>query len=141
MATPASLTALEQGEAARASFRVPGHPAPKGSRTFAKGRNFEASKRSKPWVETVALIARGHRPPGGKPLEPPYAVELAFVMPRPKRPKYDWPTVGDVDKLDRAVLDGLVRGGLLLDDRHVINLCSSKRFGDPSTIGVAITIA
>ena len=131
----------------RAAFRIPGHPAPKGSRTAGirkDGSRFsrEASKRAGPWVETVATIARSHRAPGGKPLEPPYEVELAFYMPKGKRPKYEWPSAdGDLDKLERAVLDGLKRGGLISDDRHVIDLCSSKRFGDLSTIGVMVTIA
>jgi Holliday junction resolvase RusA-like endonuclease len=146
MATSVSLAALVKREAARVSFRVPGTPAPKGSRIPGRRKDGSiftrpASKGEKPWVEAVALIARGHRLPGAKPLEPPYEVELVFVMPRPESPKYDWPTVGDVDKLERAVLDGLTLGGLIRDDRHVTDLHSSKRFGDPSTIGVQITIA
>jgi crossover junction endodeoxyribonuclease RusA len=137
---------LVQREAARVSFRVPGTPAPKGSRIPGRRKDGSiftrpASKGEKPWVEAVALIARGHRPAGNKPLAPPYVIELVFVMPRPQRPKYEWPTMGDVDKLERSTLDGLVRGGLLLDDRHVTDLHSSKRFGDLSTIGVQITIA
>lgn len=146
LASSISLAALEQREATRVSFRVPGAPAPKGSRIPGRRKDGSiftrpASKGEKPWVETVALIARGHRPPGGKPLEPPYRVELTFVMPTPKRPSHEWPSVGDLDKLERAVLDGLKTGGLIVDDRHVTDLHSSKRFGDPSTIGVQITIA
>jgi Holliday junction resolvase RusA-like endonuclease len=146
VATSISLTALEQREATRVSFRVPGTPAPKGSRIPGRRKDGSiftrpASKGEKPWVETVALIARGYRPPGGKPLEPPYEIELVFVMPRPEHPKYAWPTIGDVDKLERAVLDGLKTGGLIVDDRHVTDLHSSKRFGDPPTIGVQIRIA
>jgi Holliday junction resolvase RusA-like endonuclease len=84
----------------------------------------------------VAYAARANRP-GGKTLEPPYRIELEFRMPRPAKPKYDWPVVGDIDKLERGVLDGLVRGGLIVDDRHIIDLSSSKRFGTP---GVAVTV-
>jgi Holliday junction resolvase RusA-like endonuclease len=146
MATSISLKALGEREAARASFRVPGTPAPKGSRIPGRRKDGSiftrpASKREKPWGETVALIARGYRPPGGKPLEPPYEIDLVFVMPRGDRNKYAWPAVGDLDKLIRATLDGLTVGGLIVDDRHVTDLHSSKRFGDPSTIGVQIRIA
>lgn len=141
------LAAVEQRPAPRVSFRIPGTPAPKGSRIPGRRKDGSiftrpASKRELPWTETVALIARGHRPPGGKPLEPPYEIELAFVMPKGKRAKYEWPSSsGDLDKLERAVLDGLKTGGLIVDDRHVTDLHASKRFGDPSTIGVQITIA
>jgi Holliday junction resolvase RusA-like endonuclease len=146
MATSISLAALEQREATRVSFRVPGTPAPKGSRIPGRRKDGSiftrpASKGEKPWTEAVALIARGHRPPGGKPLEPPYKVELSFVMPMPKRPSHEWPSTGDIDKYVRSTFDGLVIGGLILDDRHIVDLCTSKRFGDPSTIGVQITIA
>ena len=121
---------------------IAGHPAPKGSRTGGQRKDGsrysrESSKRVGPWVEQVAYCARANRP-AGKVLEAPYAIELEFRMPRPANPTYDWPTKdGDVDKLERAVLDGLVRGGLIVDDRHVIDLCSSKRFGPP---GVTVMI-
>ena len=63
---------------------------------------------------------------------------MVFSMPKGKTAKYDWPTKdGDLDKLERAVLDGLVRGELIVDDRHVVGLRSRKRFGTP---GVAIAI-
>jgi Holliday junction resolvase RusA-like endonuclease len=72
----------------------------------------------------------------------PYAVALSFLMPRPGRPEHPWPSLGDLDKLERAVLDGLVRGGLLADDRHVVELRSSKAFapgdGEP---GVQVAVA
>lgn len=124
----------------RATLLVAGHPAPKGSRVFyGKGRGSrESSVGCKPWVEQVAYSARVNAPVGG-PLEPPYEIELSFTMPEVKRPKYDWPTRdGDLDKLVRAVLDGLTQGGLIVDDRHVTRLVTEKSFGHP---GVAIRIA
>jgi Holliday junction resolvase RusA-like endonuclease len=75
----------------------------------------------------------------GGPLEPPYDIELEFTMPEGQRPKWGWPTVdGDLDKLVRAVLDGLTQGGMLVDDRHVTRLVTTKAFGSP---GVGIRIA
>jgi Holliday junction resolvase RusA-like endonuclease len=125
---------------ARAYFLVGGHPAPKGSRVFlGKGRGSEeSSDRCKPWVEQIIYAARANRPIGA-PLEPPYDVELSFSMPEGKRPSYGWPTKdGDLDKLVRAVLDGLTQGGLLVDDRHVTRLVTTKAYGSP---GVGIRIA
>lgn len=121
---------------------VKGHPAPKGSRKFLGGSaSKESSERCKPWVEAIALSAMGQRLPGGEFLPPPYRIGLRFVMPRPANPKWDWPTIGDVDKLERAVLDGLTQGGLLLDDRHVIRLDSEKEYAAPGkSTGVSIVI-
>lgn len=117
----------------RVKISVAGHPAPKGSKT-PTGRGYamrESSKRCKPWVEQIAYAARANRP-AGRTMEPPYTIDLVFFMPEPARPKYPWPSRdGDIDKLERAVLDGLTQGGLLVDDRHVIDLRSRKRFGTP----------
>jgi Holliday junction resolvase RusA-like endonuclease len=124
----------------RADLLIAGHPAPKGSRVFyGKGRGSrESSERCKPWVETVAYAARANRP-GGKTLEPPYGIDLVFSMPEGQRPKYGWPTKdGDLDKLVRAVLDGLTQGGLIVDDRHAYRLSAEKKFGTP---GVRIVVA
>jgi Holliday junction resolvase RusA-like endonuclease len=88
-------------------------------------------------VEAVAYAARVNRP-AGKVLDPPYELELVFSMPEGQRPKYGWPTKdGDLDKLVRAVLDGLTQGGLIIDDRHVTRIVTEKRFGHP---GVAVRI-
>jgi Holliday junction resolvase RusA-like endonuclease len=61
---------------------------------------------------------------------PPYSVELEFLLKLPVRPTYEWPVIGDVDKLARAVVDGLVQGGALQDDRHVTALTVTKRYAE-----------
>lgn len=74
-------------------------------------------------------------------IEAPYVVALDFAMPRPARPAHPHPTRGDLDKLVRAVLDGLTRGGLIADDRHVIELAASKRWAsERGAEGVAVTV-
>ena len=126
----------------RAHLLIFGVPAPKGSRIPGRRKDGTiytrpASEREKGWVAAVAYSARANRP-GGQPLEPPYEIELRIFLPWPAHPKYDWPTKdGDGDKLERAILDGLVQGGLLIDDRHVIACRWRKQFGAP---GVAITV-
>lgn len=127
----------------RAQFVVKGHPAPKGSRVFLGGSaSKESSDGCKPWVEAIAMSCLGQRPKGVGLLKPPYKIGLRFVMPRPRGPKYDWPSKdGDLDKLARAVLDGLTQGGLILDDRHVVQLDCSKEFaGAGKQTGVSIVI-
>jgi Holliday junction resolvase RusA-like endonuclease len=116
---------------------VEGRPAPKGSRIHGRtktGKSFTrpASKYEKPWVDEVkrqAQIVMRHNPP----CSPPYRVELEFRLKRPQRNQHQqtWPTAHDVDKLARAVVDGLVLGGAMSDDRHVIALTASKRYAEP----------
>ncbi len=126
----------------RVSLVIAGVPAPKGSRIPGRRKDGSiytrpASASEKSWTEAVAYSAMANRP-GGKVLEPPYELELTISMPKPASPKYAWPTKdGDGDKLERAILDGLVLGGLLVDDRHVIDCHWRKRFGTP---GVAVIV-
>lgn len=124
----------------RAEFIVAGTPAPKGSRIPGHRRDGTiytrpASKGEKPWTEAVAYAARAT---GAGQLPPPYEITLTFHMPEGKRPKWDWPSKADGDKLERAVFDGLVQGGLILDDRHVIACTWRKEFGTPH---LSVTIA
>jgi Holliday junction resolvase RusA-like endonuclease len=114
------------------AMTVYGVPAPKGSRTLGRRRDGStftrpASNREHAWVEAVARQATWLRSQPRRPLlEPPYAVALEFYLARPAHPAHGHPTRGDVDKLARAVLDGLVRGGLISDDRHVVELAARK---------------
>ena len=122
------------------SFVVPGVPAPKGSRISGRRKDGSiftrpASKGEHAWVDAVAKVAE-KRPK----LKPPYSVELHFSMPRPKKPSHDYPTRGDLDKLVRAVLDGLTRGGTIVDDRHVVGLRAAKFWAEPGDEGVAVTV-
>jgi Holliday junction resolvase RusA-like endonuclease len=48
----------------------------------------------------------------------------------------------DIDKLTRAILDGLTDGGLLADDARVVELHITKRYptpGDPTGVGIDVT--
>ena len=135
------MTALAE----KVTFRVPGLPAPKGSRTVGHRRDGGAYTRpaadgEKAWTDAVALVARSHRPTG-EPLPPAYAVGLTFALPRSARPSHPHPTRVDLDKLIRGVLDGLTRGGLIVDDRHVTHLVAAKRWAErPGEEGVAVTV-
>ena len=127
---------------------VEGRPAPKGSRIHGRtktGKSFTrpASKYEQPWVERVkgeTQIAMRHH----TQIDPPYTVELEFRLKRPQRNQHQqtWPTQHDLDKLARAVVDGLVLGGAMLDDRHVIALTVRKRYAEPGeTTGCACAVS
>ena len=115
---------------------------PSGSRTnrvLPNGKTVSRpnSKRGWAWKNTVAEHVQRLRDEtaSGSPyrtLDPPYGVRLSFYHRRRKsKTAYPWPTSMDVDKLVRGTLDGLVQGGLLVDDRHVIELIvPPEKFGE-----------
>jgi Holliday junction resolvase RusA-like endonuclease len=126
-------------------FTVAGVPAAKGSRTVGRRRDGSiftrpAGSREAAWSSTVAAAALAERARHGT-LAPPYVVALTFAMPRPARPAHPHPTRGDVDKLTRLVLDALVTGGLLVDDRHVVEVTAVKRWAPHGGEGVHVLIA
>ena len=122
-----------------------GKPAPQGSKSYVgRGVMIEASKRCKPWRQHVKNAALEALPDGwyammGKPI----SVSVAFVFARPNdqfinnkpgpdRLKPDAPQhctkrIGDVDKLSRAVLDGLTEI-CFNDDAQVTSLIAQKRY-------------
>lgn len=125
------------------SFFVAGQPVPQGSKTIAKGggktwlRDANAGM-LRPWRHVVATAADL-----GVTFDAPVTVTLGFVLPRPKRPRWLVPAVKpDIDKLTRAVLDGLVDGGLLYDDSRVVDLAIKKRYPSPGhpVVGVHIDV-
>ena len=105
----------------------------------------EVSKAVGPWREAVRAETQRM---GCEPLAGPVAVRVDFYMPRPKG---HWRTGRnadllresaprlpdgrpDVDKLSRAVLDGLTEGGAWKDDGQVVHLDAMKLYapkGDP----------
>lgn len=122
---------------------VPGSPAPQGSkRHVGNGRMIESSAAVGPWRERVALAVHNEHWPL---LAGPVAVDLTFVMPRPKStPKTRTPPATkrpDLDKMARAILDALT-GITFADDAQVVELVAIKRLAGPGCQpGVWITVA
>ena len=87
------------------------------------------------WQHVVATAARAERGQLGRQLQPPIGVEIVFrfAMPRSRpaamrRHGIAWRTRRpDVDKLLRAVLDGITAGGLWGDDSHAAHIVVDKR--------------
>lgn len=124
-------------------FIAKGLPGPKGSRNVGRRKDGtiytrEQSARATQWQKDVALQARSAMA-GRGPIEPPYAVTLHFTFPTPKNPSYLWPTKADLDKVERATLDGLKVGGVIVDDKHVIESVTYKRFGDEGYAYISVS--
>lgn len=116
---------------------VRGVPGPKGSRNVGRhGGTYEQSKIAVQWTKDVAEACRVQ---GLPKLDPPYEVSISFAMPTPDKATYAWPVRGDLDKLERATLDGLQQGGVITEDKHVVALASDKQFG--TATGAVIHIA
>ena len=121
------------------TFTIEGVPVAQGSKTIAKGggkvwlRDANAGK-LKPWRAQVAEAADV-----GVSFDCPVAVWLQFMMPLPKRPKFRRPAVKpDIDKLSRAILDGLTDGGLLADDSRVVELHVFQHYSESPSVTVTV---
>jgi crossover junction endodeoxyribonuclease RusA len=118
------------------NFFVDGLPVPQGSMKVIHGRVIH-SKGSElaAWRSAVALTARAH---GARPSTDPMVIELKFCMPKPRTVKREYPSVApDLDKLIRAVLDGLTAIAYV-DDGQVVKITAQKAYGD--RIGVEISV-
>lgn len=105
---------------------VPGLPAPKGSKRIYNGRLVEVSPRLKDWDKALDAQLKATVPPFN---DGATRVELRFLLPRPKTAKRMWPTVTpDIDKLARAVLDGLTRWQYVEDDCQIVSLEAMKQY-------------
>jgi crossover junction endodeoxyribonuclease RusA len=128
-------------------FFVPGIPAPQGSKTKW---GTEASKNLKPWRDSVINAAHNAEPQ--EVFFTDVHVDLTFFFPRPKShygtgrnatllksTAPEWKaSAPDLDKLCRAVLDGLVQAGILRDDALVVSLGAGKLYD--ATPGARVTI-
>lgn len=123
---------------------VRGTPAPQGSkRHVGGGRMIEMSKAVGPWREAVRAETQ-RAMLGMAPTHRPVSVFVNFYLPRPKStPKsVTLPAKRpDLDKLARAVLDGVTQGGAWLDDSQVVRLQCQKNFaGQENPPGCTIDI-
>lgn len=119
-------------------FTVTGKPIPKGSmRPIGNGRMVDQTK-TKPWMKAVRTAAGLEAVRMGivDMIDVPVRVEIKFYFPRPAAAKNRlYPhkrSVGDIDKLSRAVLDALqptkTEAGILADDALVVDLRASKEY-------------
>nr|WP_255633192.1 RusA family crossover junction endodeoxyribonuclease [Demequina sp. TTPB684] len=98
-------------------------------------RLVESTAHSKEWRAEVAWrVRQGLRSAG--PVSGPVRVTVMSFLPQPKSNRDPMPTAkrtGDMDKIDRNVLDALTDAGAIVDDAQVVDLCSAKRWAaDPA---------
>ena len=134
LATLGNIGNAETGT--NASFFVQGKPVPQGSLKFIKGHAIHVKGRELAlWRGTIAAIARGTNITKA---QVGVDIELLFVFKKPKTVKRNEPYVRpDLDKLIRAVLDGLT-GVAYEDDQQVVCISAQKAYGE--TEGVHIKI-
>ncbi len=60
----------------------------------------------------------------------PFVMQIEHVKARPKTTKLLYPG-GDLDNMDKAVMDGLQKAGAIDDDKDVVGLISTKRWTLP----------
>lgn len=131
------------------AFTARGVPIPKGSmKHIGNGRMVDQTK-TKPWMKAVrqaSMLEAATR--GVETIEVPVAVFIEFYFPRPLAAKNRlYPhkrSVGDIDKLARAVLDALqptkMEPGVLADDSLVVDLSAHKRYTESDVTGAYIAI-
>jgi crossover junction endodeoxyribonuclease RusA len=133
-------------------IEVRGLPAAQGSkRHVGGGRMIESSKAVGPWREAVRAETQRVMEEHDGPLAGPVYLAAVFCLSRPRAHyrtgKYAgqvldsaplWPGGRpDLDKLCRALLDGLTAGGAWSDDAQVAFLTAQKTYGQP---GCRVTI-
>ena len=124
---------------------VRGIPAPQGSkRHVGGGRMVEMSRAVGPWREAVrAETQRAMRLMEIGPHEGALKIYIEFTLPRPKSlPKkvVNHARRPDLDKLVRAVLDGLTEGGAWHDDGQVARIVADKQYEGEEPPGCSIMI-
>lgn len=128
------------------TFFVAGIPVPQGSKTaYVVGKRAvltDANKKLlKPWRAEVTRVA-GASWMDRLQLDGAVHVTAVFVFERPKSVKRDAPSVKpDVDKLARALLDGVTDSGIWKDDSQVTRLEVEKVYGAAPGVHVVISRA
>jgi len=109
-------------------FFVRGRPIPQGSLKFIRGHAIHV--RATDLAVWRADIARNAQLFGYTPISGAVRVEIDFIFTRPKTVTRPYPSVTpDLDKLVRAVLDGLTAVAYQ-DDCQVILIQASKMYGE-----------
>lgn len=124
------------------TFRVEAVPVTQGSmKSLGRGRMAHVNgPQLSAWRTLLAVEARAA---GAVSVEStvPVRVEVVFWLPRPASVKRHRPTAKhDLDKLLRAVLDGLT-GVCFVDDGQVVETSAAKYYADDDhPVGAAITV-
>ena len=119
------------------SIRVFGEPAPQGSKTAivrnGKAIMYEASKKLPKWRDSVLMTCKvtALEQKAETPMLGPLAAAITFYLERPHSTSRAYPNnAPDVDKLLRAVFDGLQESGVISNDGQIVSVTAFKRWAD-----------
>lgn len=123
-------------------IRAMGEPVPQGSKSAGirggKAVMWDVNKALKPWRETVAQAAWAAT--NGEQIDTACIVTIWFYFTRPKTvTRTHMQVKPDIDKLCRAILDGL-GDSILFDDSRVVELSARKQYADDTPPGAMIHI-
>lgn len=126
----------------RVIFSIEGEPVPQGSKKgFVIGRRAvlvdDNKEKLKPWRAKVAAASDL-----GVTFTVPVFVGVVFFLPRGKTVKRALPSVKpDLDKLFRALGDGMTAGGLIADDALIVSKFVHKRYAsDANPVGARVLV-
>ena len=128
-------------------IRVYGNPAPQGSKTAVvrggKAIMFESSKKLPAWRDAIKMTSTVARIEHGGPLLGPLSVVIVFYLERPRSTVREYPnTAPDIDKLIRAVFDGLQESEMISNDGQIVSVNALKFWADEKNEpGAMITVA
>ncbi len=118
-------------------FFVSGKPVPQGSLKFINGHAIHV--RAQDLALWRADIARTAKNVIWEKAQKGVELHLTFVLKKPKTATRDEPYIRpDIDKLSRAVLDGLT-GVAYEDDEQVVKLTAIKEYGDTEGVTIRFT--
>ena len=121
------------------TFWIDGNPGSQGSkRHVGNGRLIESDKKLPAWRKAIeTTVAELHK---GDPIDEPVIVRADFYLPKLKKPRWLTPaTALDTDKLQRALGDGMEKGGLLRNDARIITWVATKHYAKDRT-GCQVTV-
>jgi len=118
------------------AFFVRGRPVPQGSLKFIQGRPIHARAADLAvWRADIAREAQLH---GHSPTDGAYRIKCSFTYFKPKSATRTYPSVKpDLDKLVRAVLDGLT-GVAYMDDCQVVAIEAIKTYNNAEGVWIDI---
>lgn len=125
---------------------VQGEPVPQGSkRCFCrngKANLVESNKALRPWRQVITTTALGAAARANwETADNAINLTVTFRMSKPKSTRRGTPCVKpDLDKLLRAVLDGLTDARIWTDDSRVVLIDAHKTYAENGNEGVLIRV-
>lgn len=126
------------------SVFVEGTPVPQGSmRAGRQGQLYYSNSAVlKPWRKLITSVVAAALPEAHEPIDGPIKVSMIFYFPNLAKPKPFKLSAPDVDKLTRAVLDGITDSKLYYDDSRVVWIDARKKYVTGSQLpGVHIEVS